>query len=400
MTMRRALSLLTLGLISAFALIPMGANASPSFYQTPLFGISTVPGGRLLVADSGQGIVNADDGSLVAALPGVTDVAPRRFGGLWASVSGEEPGSQALYRVKPSGSSVKVADLGAFEEMKNPHPAAVESNPFDVADLGWGDAAVADAAGNDLLRVTWDGKVQVIAVFPDEVVSTANGKALAGCPTPSDPELAEICDLPDMFPAEPVPTSVAIGPDGAFYVGELKGFPAPIGESRVWRIERHARNAKCGTSPKCKVVFDGFTSIIDLTFGPDGRLNIAQIDDASWFAAETGAGVGGSVHACSLKTKACEEVVSGVPILTSIAYRCDGDGQEPGANQRFGFHPHKSSHDGCDGDDDCARFAMHGGRGGRWDDDDKCQGNPDDFALWGATWSLVPGQADVVPLKP
>jgi hypothetical protein len=207
---------------------------------------------------------------------------------------------------------------------------------------------VADAGGNDLLLVG-DGndphsdvasRVKLIATFPDELVSTANAKSLFGCPAgPPD-----ICALPPMIPAEPVPTSVVVGPDGAYYVGELKGFPAPLGESRVWRIEPGTRNARCGESAKCSVVLDGFTSIIDLAFGPDGRLNVAQIDDASWLAMELGQGVGGSVHACNLATKACQSLVDEVPILTSIAYR----------------------------------------------------GN----ALWGASWALVPGLADVTQLVP
>jgi hypothetical protein len=89
----------------------------------------------------------------------------------------------------------------------------------------------------------------------------------------------------------------------------------------VWRIEPHARNARCGHSTKCSVVFEGLTSIIDLAFGPDGRLYVAQIDDAGWLAMEMGVGVGGSVRACDLETGSCDEVVSGVPMLTSIAFR-------------------------------------------------------------------------------
>ena len=117
-----------------------------------------------------------------------------------------------------------------------------------------------------------------------------------------------------MIPAQPVATSVAVGPDGAYYVGELKGFPAPTGESRVWRIEPGARNVQCGESKKCTLVLDGFTSIIDLTFGPDGRLNVAQIDDASWLAMEVGVGLGGSVRSCDLATDdvsgECDEVAA------------------------------------------------------------------------------------------
>ena len=93
-----------------------------------------------------------------------------------------------------------------------------------------------------------------------------------------------------MIPAQPVATSVAVGPDGAYYVGELKGFPAPTGSLGCGGSSPGARNVQCGESTKCTLVLDGFTSIIDLAFGPDGRLNVAQIDDASWLAMEIGAG--------------------------------------------------------------------------------------------------------------
>ena len=151
-----------------------------------------------------------------------------------------------------------------------------------------------------------------------------------------------------MIPAQPVATSVAVGPDGAYYVGELKGFPAPTGSLGCGGSSPGARNVQCGESKKCALVLDGFTSIIDLAFGPDGRLNVAQIDDASWLAMEIGAGVGGSVHACNPATddlaSECDELVDEVPILTSITYRGS--------------------------------------------------------ALWGSILALVPGGADVVPLSP
>lgn len=342
---RRLIPLAPLAIIVAFVL-PSVANADSEFYESPIFGIAPASEGRLLVADTGQGIVDADDGSLVASLPGVTDVAPTADGAMWALISGEE-GGRHLVRVTADGDIEEVADTLEFEEKRNPHPGSVESNAFDVADLGGGEALIADAAGNDLLKVDKHGKIKLVAVLPDELVSTANVKSLVGCPEPTIPDFAEICDLPPEIPAEPVATSVAVGPDGAYYVGELKGFPAPLGASRVWRIEPNARNAQCGRSPLCTVVFDGLTSIIDLSFGPDGRLYVTQIEDTSWFGLEIAEGpedlAGGSVHACDLDTGDCEEVVSGVPILTAIAFRDDG-------------------------------------------------------SLWGAVLSLIPGAADVVPL--
>ena len=313
--------------VVAFVLVPTAAQADPSSYGSPIFG-ATTSGSTLLVADAGRGVVNGDSGALVAALPGISDVAVRSGGGLWATTgAGEDPEEdtgQGIWRIS-GGNATLVANLFEYEEKVNPHPETVDSNPFDVADAGGGMALVADAGGNSLLLVG-DGnspnsnvasRVKLIATLPDELVSTANAKSIFGCPEgPPD-----ICGLPSMIPAQPVATSVAVGPDGAYYVGELKGFPAPTGESRVWRIEPGSRNVRCGESKKCTVVLDGFTSIIDLVFGPDGRLNVVQIDDASWLAMEFEQGVGGSVRACNLTTKVCQTVASRVPMLTTIAYR-------------------------------------------------------------------------------
>jgi hypothetical protein len=340
---RFARRLVLLALVAGLVVVPTAASA-PADFQSPLFGLSTAPDGDLLVADAGQGVVKfgAAGASLVVGLPGVTDVAPRSDGGLWALQSAGE-GSQLLYKVD-DGQAVPFADLGEFEAEHNPHPASVESNPFDVADAGLGAAVVADAAGNDLVEVRRHGRMKPVAVLPDELVSTDNIKQLAGCPESG----ADFCGLPDMMDAQPVATSVAVGPDGMYYVGELKGFPAPTGESKVWRVRPNATNAKCGQSPRCTVALDGFTSIIDLAFGPDGRLYVVQLDDASWAAIEIFEGngaVGGSVHACDVNTGDCEKIVSGIPILTSIAFRNDN-------------------------------------------------------SLWGTIWSLIPGQADVVQLHP
>jgi hypothetical protein len=224
----------------------------------------------------------------------------------------------ALFRVA-RGSTRLIADLYEFERANNPHPAAVDSNPFDVDVLNGANVLVADAGGNDLLIVDQHGKADWIAVFPDEVVSTANIKSLAGCPTPV-PQLAFACGLPPSLPAQPVSTSVAVGPDGAYYVSELKGFPAPTGRSRIWRIEPSARDANCATSPDCSIVATGFTSIVDLAFGPDGTLYVVEIDEASWAALEFGVGsLGGTVNACNSTTWTCSPVATNLRIPIGAA---------------------------------------------------------------------------------
>jgi hypothetical protein len=149
------------------------------------------------------------------------------------------------------------------------------------------------------------------------VVSTANIKSLAGCPSP-----APFCSLPEAMPAQPVPTSIAVDKRGYIYVGELKGFPAPSGESNIWRISPRANGAKCGQSPDCVKVFDGgFTSVIDLAFGRDGLLYVTEFDEKSWAAVEIfRTPAGGTISACNVRTGECKEVKKGLLQPTAIAF--------------------------------------------------------------------------------
>jgi hypothetical protein len=313
-------------LLAGLLVVPETAGAAVPRYEfaTPVFGLATAPDGSLLVADAGAGIVELRKGKgrLIVDLPGVTDMAPIGRGSMYAVTSfggGDTDGK--LFRIS-RGRTQALADLFAFEEQFNPDEDVIESNPFDVAALSGGKALVADAAGNDLLIVDQRGKIDWVATFPKELVSTQDIKDLVGCPDPP-PEFEDICDLPPMLPADPVPTSVTIGPDGAFYVGELKGFPAPRNESRVWRVEPGARHAKCGESPACSIVADGFTSIIDLNIGRDGTVYVTEFDEATWFAIEIGDGIGGTVNACNPRSWSCSELATGLlmPIATTEGKR-------------------------------------------------------------------------------
>jgi sugar lactone lactonase YvrE len=69
-----------------------------------------------------------------------------------------------------------------------------------------------------------------------------------------------------------VPTSVVRGPDGAFYVGQLTGFPFPTGGANVWRVEP-------GRAPT--VLASGFTQITDIGFDRRGRLYVLEFATAS-----------------------------------------------------------------------------------------------------------------------
>lgn len=305
-----------------------GAHESSSDgFASPLFGLTTAPNGDILVADAGAGVATLE-GTTDIPLPGITDIGTVGQRSVWATegltgAPGDDTG-QALYRAS-KGNLQRIADLFAFEAENNPDTdPVVDSNPFDVQSLGGKAAVVADAGANDLLRIDVQGTIDVLAIFPNEDVSTANLKELVGCPGSE----SSLCDLPPVLPAQAVPTSIAVGPDGYYYVGELKGFPAPTNASNIWKVAPDASGAMCGSSPDCVKVFDGgFTSIIDLAFDADGMLHVAELEEKSWFAVEVlgpGTLAGGTINTCDLSVPTCSEVATGIPILTAITFGTDG----------------------------------------------------------------------------
>jgi sugar lactone lactonase YvrE len=64
-----------------------------------------------------------------------------------------------------------------------------------------------------------------------------------------------------------VPSSIALGPDGAYYVGELAE-SSGRGKARVWRVPPEGGTAT--------VFRSGFTTISGVAFGPDGSLFVTE----------------------------------------------------------------------------------------------------------------------------
>lgn len=149
------------------------------------------------------------------------------------------------------------ADLAQFEADHNPHPAYLDTNPNAiVADgNGW---LLADAGGNDVMRLDNKGNLSLIATF-DDVLVDAPPFVLPDLP----PGVTQI-------PMEAVPTSIERGPDGAIYVSQLTGFPFPVGMSSIWRIGADGVPEQWAT---------GLTNVTDLTFDDDGNLYAVQIAD-------------------------------------------------------------------------------------------------------------------------
>lgn len=143
-----------------------------------------------------------------------------------------------------------VGDLAAYEEKRDPDGNGPDSNPTGLMRDG-GSVVVTDSGGNDLLRVRRNGQIRTLAVFPNT-------------------------DVPDPFvpgavvPMQAVPTSVVRGPDDAYYVSQLTGFPFPAGGSSIWRVVR-------GEEPT--VYATGLTNVTDLAWHK-GSLYAVQLSSA------------------------------------------------------------------------------------------------------------------------
>ena len=106
------------------------------------------------------------------------------------------------------GPANSVASFGPYEAANNPDGGegqgpgdpAIDSDPYGIVAFDGG-IAVADAAANDVLFVNAAGQISTLAVLPLIAEPTAHGTVMA----------------------QPVPTSLAVGPDGALYVGERGG---------------------------------------------------------------------------------------------------------------------------------------------------------------------------------
>jgi hypothetical protein len=147
-------------------------------------------------------------------------------------------------------------DHGAGTAVELGAEQAIDSDPYSFVPYHGG-FAVADAAGNDLLFVSPSGAIEVLAVFPT-IPETFPPDTLG----PTQTETIK-------GTAQAVPDSVAVGPDGALYVGELGGAPFEPGTSDVYRVVP-------GHAPT--VYASGFTAIGDIGFDPAGRLLVLEID--------------------------------------------------------------------------------------------------------------------------
>ncbi len=155
-----------------------------------------------------------------------------------------------------------VVDVAGYETASNPDGDALDSNPFSLLPAAEGAMVVSDAGGNALLNVTAKGEISTLAVFPDLEAELPNFG-------PATPDAGGATPAPQIIPINAVPTGISAGQDGSIVVGELTGFPFPIGGANVYTV------AAAGGDPA--LLADGFTNVIDTAVGPDGSTYVLEM---------------------------------------------------------------------------------------------------------------------------
>ena len=185
-----------------------------------------------------------------------------------------------------TGSPVLLADLSGWLRA-NP-VANPPGNDFDP-DGSWYSMAT-DSAGSALWVVESNSE-QVLRVDLDGTITR----------------------IADLSAENQVPTAIAIGPDGAIYVGHLTSAPFTPGSATVIRI---------GTDGKSEVVWSGLTMVTGLTIDRQGTLYASELsggrDHPPFFVPGTGRIVR-QTGADSL-----EEVATLLNLPTTIQFGSDG----------------------------------------------------------------------------
>ncbi|MCU1657277.1 MAG: repeat protein [Pseudonocardiales bacterium] len=155
-----------------------------------------------------------------------------------------------LLLARPHGSIRAFADITGFEAAHDPDHHGVDSDPYAVLAYGKG-WLVADAAGNDVLKVDRRGHISVFHVFPNVTTGACAGQF---DPSPQFPG----CNF--------VPTSLVSDRWGNVYVGGLSSLTP--GEAQVVKLDDDGHVLQ---------VWHGFTSVTGVALGRDGSLYVSQL---------------------------------------------------------------------------------------------------------------------------
>ncbi len=208
--------------------------------------------------------------------------------------------------IKPNNAKPTVADLSGYEASANPdkinhygtvgkvnacardairdatglparYRGQIDSHAYSVTAIGRGKWAVADAGGNDIVKVDAAGHVSTIAVLPPQPLTvTADYAAAIGLPA---------CTVGVTYKFEPVPTDVEVGPDGHLYVTTLPGGPEGVPGGAAGSVYRIT------SSGKAKLVATGIAGATNLAISPSGRIYVVGLGSGTISVIKAGAPV-------------------------------------------------------------------------------------------------------------
>lgn len=325
---------------------PALTNSTYSQFSPVAYDLDVAPDGSILVTQNGT-VKKIRKGAVtqVAEIPGTLQqpangIATTGRGSYFLASGGLDLAAGAgVWHVNNGGARL-IGDIEHFETTNDPDAfegpqwknqaceedpaqgftAGPQSNPYHLAALTGSTVLVGDAAGNTVLSVKKNGTVDWVALLTPPTDSEGDYRVL---------KTAENDASIDCY-VQPVPTSVAIGPDGDYFVGELTGAPAIPGWSRIWRIQSGAKNVVCPSS-QCTMFADGLTSVIDLTFGPDGMLYALEYDVEGWAVASEKAFdpdedlVGGTLNRFDIDDGSHTTLSTGLPLPSAISFDKWGD---------------------------------------------------------------------------
>ncbi|MGH2885053.1 MAG: ScyD/ScyE family protein, partial [Solirubrobacteraceae bacterium] len=177
-----------------------------------------------------------------------------------------------LLLANPLGSTLgpTLANLAAFASANPQDPATLgglgettyDSDPYDITPYRGG-YAIADAAANAVLWLSPHGHLSLITRLPT---------------TPETVPAGALGPTALTIDAQAVPTSIAVGRDGALYVGTLRGVPSLPGTADVYRVVP-------GHAPVAAVT--GLSAVTDVAFDHEGRLLVLEYNTGGLLAPET-----------------------------------------------------------------------------------------------------------------
>jgi hypothetical protein len=307
MRLRPPLLLLAGGTLAAAVIAAPGvASAAPAAAKGPTVKVlnRTVLAPYHL-AHSNSSVYVADGGtSTVSKLTskGLVPVAHGPQGGEVAGVAINGKGTLAytasdfaanlhVLTIKPKNGKTRTVDLGAFEQTRNPdkwirygidnptqcqrdaleavgfpvsYRGVVDSHPYAVSALPNDAWVVADAGGNDLLKVDKNGRISVLSVLPRQPTTiTADAAAAFGLPD---------CVVGAVYNFEAVPTDVKLAPNGRYITSLLPGGPeSPALGARGSVVSVNPAN---GNATRLATGLLGATSV---ALGPNGKLFVSEL---------------------------------------------------------------------------------------------------------------------------